>query len=152
MKSLRKHWTRTEYDKAAEYIGIPYQDLEHMVLNGMVREVVVEEIIFPGMPEAPACHTERGLAIPIEEADRIKSLLSSSSTPKLAENQNTINSLLKIIAVMAVDGYGYDVHQERSPIPKQLSEAADSFGVSVSDKTIRKYLKEAVTSHIKQQD
>ncbi|MCE1226513.1 MAG: hypothetical protein LWW87_08525 [Geobacteraceae bacterium] len=87
------------------------------------------------------------------EAELFKTEEAEKQTiTKESDNQNALNSLLKIIAVMAVDGYGYDVNQERSPIPKQLSEVAEGLGVSVSDRTVRKHLKEAVLSYIKQSD
>lgn len=53
------------------------------------------------------------------------------------------NSLLRLIIGMAVDGYGYDPKAEKSPIPKQLESVLLTRGISISDDTIRKWLRKA---------
>ena len=52
--------------------------------------------------------------------------------------------MLKIIIAMAINGYGYDPLSSKSEIPTELEGDISSLGMSVSDDTIRKYLKEAV--------
>lgn len=51
-------------------------------------------------------------------------------------------SLLKLIIGMAVGGYGYDPRSLRSPIPAQIATDLEIRGLSLSDDTIRKYLRE----------
>jgi hypothetical protein len=53
------------------------------------------------------------------------------------------DTLLKMIIGMAVDCYGYDPKQARSPFPRELSDILMTRGLNVSDDTIRSYLKEA---------
>lgn len=53
------------------------------------------------------------------------------------------STLYKLIIAMAVDGYGYDPMASRSPLPKELEGILDRMGLSVSDDTIRKKLREA---------
>ncbi len=50
-------------------------------------------------------------------------------------------SLMKLIIGMAIDGYGYDPEARKSPIPKELSDTLSSWGIDISDDTIRKWLK-----------
>lgn len=58
-------------------------------------------------------------------------------------NTRERTTLLKMIAGMANDGYGYDPSASRSPFPKELEGILDSLGMPVSDDTIRRWLKEA---------
>jgi hypothetical protein len=50
---------------------------------------------------------------------------------------------LKLIIGMAVKGYSYDPKASKSSIAKDISDDLISLGISVSDDTIRKWLKEA---------
>ncbi|MEY8120780.1 MULTISPECIES: hypothetical protein [unclassified Falsihalocynthiibacter] len=50
-------------------------------------------------------------------------------------------SMSKLIAAMAIDGYGYDPKARRSQIPMEIQGVADRLGLALSDDTIRKYLK-----------
>jgi hypothetical protein len=52
-------------------------------------------------------------------------------------------SLLKLVLGMALDGYGYDPKDKRSPIPKELADALSGKGISIDEDTVRKWLKEA---------
>ncbi|MCP3055853.1 hypothetical protein [Aurantimonas marianensis] len=51
-------------------------------------------------------------------------------------------SLLKLIIGMATGGYGYDPMAARSPIPADIATDLQTHGVSLSEDTIRKYLRE----------
>ena len=52
-------------------------------------------------------------------------------------------TLLKMIAGMAVDAYGYDPSAKRSPIPKEIADILTEHGISLDQDTVRKWLKEA---------
>lgn len=69
-----------------------------------------------------------------------KKLIPNAPKPLHTKEKET---LLKIIIGLAVDGYGYDPKASKSPIPKEISGNLALHGVSVSDDTIRKWLKEA---------
>lgn len=51
-------------------------------------------------------------------------------------------SLVKLVFAMAVDAYGYDPDDNKSPVTKDLSDAVARADLSISDDTIRKWLKE----------
>lgn len=51
-------------------------------------------------------------------------------------------SLLKLVIGMAVGGYGFDPKASRSPIPAQIASDLQTRGLSMTDDTIRKYLRE----------
>jgi hypothetical protein len=53
------------------------------------------------------------------------------------------DTLYKIIIGLAVDGYGYVPKEKRSAIARDVSAKLDELGISVSDDTVRKYIKEA---------
>lgn len=52
------------------------------------------------------------------------------------------SSLVKLVAAMAIDGYGYDPEARQSPIPKQIETAVLLQGLDLNVKTIRKFLRE----------
>lgn len=52
-----------------------------------------------------------------------------------------IASMSKLLTAIAITEYGYDPQDRRSPIPREIQELADLLGLSVSQDTIRKYLK-----------
>jgi hypothetical protein len=58
-------------------------------------------------------------------------------------NPKSRQSLLKLVLGLAVDGYGYDPKDKRSPIPKELADALSGRGISIDEDTVRKWLKEA---------
>lgn len=52
-------------------------------------------------------------------------------------------SLKRLVITMAIDGYGFDPKAQRSPLPKHLEGAALERGISLTDETIRKWLRAA---------
>lgn len=72
-------------------------------------------------------------------------LFESSLKGKEMNNISTRErqTLYKMIIGMAKDAYGFDPDASRSPFPKDLEGILDGLGISVSDDTIRKKLKEA---------
>jgi hypothetical protein len=52
-------------------------------------------------------------------------------------------TLLTIVLGMAIGGYGYEPRASRSPTAREISDDLTKAGLSVSDDTIRKYLREA---------
>lgn len=59
----------------------------------------------------------------------------------LKGNPKSIDSLLKIIITMAKDGYRYDHTAMKSELPKEISEAAALLGLTITDDSVRKWLK-----------
>lgn len=51
---------------------------------------------------------------------------------------------LKLILGMAIKGYGYDPIAVRSPIPKQIADDLLLLGITLTDETVRKWLRIAV--------
>lgn len=64
---------------------------------------------------------------------------SSSKTSSKA-----LESLLKMVISMAVDGYGYDRNQKKSPTVKEIVAAIENQGLSIDADTVRKWLREAI--------
>lgn len=52
-------------------------------------------------------------------------------------------SLLKIIIAMAMDGYGYNPADKKSPIPAEIVAHVEELGLSIDVDTVRKWLREA---------
>lgn len=73
---------------------------------------------------------------------KVKGSSTKAKASKGLQNRERA-SMLKMIIAMAVDGYGYKIDSERSPVPKDIADALDQMGISLDLDTIRKYLKEA---------
>jgi hypothetical protein len=54
-------------------------------------------------------------------------------------------SVLTIALTAACDGYGYNPADSKSPVPKEIADAAHLLGLKITDDTVRKYLTEAVS-------
>lgn len=58
-------------------------------------------------------------------------------------NTSERNTLLKLVIGMAVKGYGHDPAASKSTAPKEIADDLAALGISVTDDTVRKYLKKA---------
>ena len=54
-------------------------------------------------------------------------------------------ALAKLVAALAIDGYGYNPGSIRSPIPKEIEGICDKLGLGLTSETIRKYLRLGAT-------
>lgn len=75
------------------------------------------------------------------ELEKLENNLDDKPTKEVSTRER--DTLLKLIIGLATDGYGYDPNALRSPFPKELEGILVGAGISVSDDTIRKWLKEA---------
>ena len=64
----------------------------------------------------------------------------SDSTEKQPEPRE-IASMSKLLTAIAINEFGYNPLDRRSPIPREIQEIADLQGLGVSQDTIRKYLR-----------
>lgn len=67
--------------------------------------------------------------------------------PKAASKPDPreIDKIAQLFAAMAIDQLGYRPEAARSPVPKEIADLAASMGLSISDDTVRKYLRRGVT-------
>lgn len=80
-----------------------------------------------------------------EKGARIAKLETAIADNALVGSSNTKEreSLLKLVIGMAVKGYSYDPKAGRSETAKEISDDLLLLGISLSDDTVRKYLKMA---------
>ncbi|WP_143083570.1 hypothetical protein [Nitrosomonas communis] len=52
--------------------------------------------------------------------------------------------MLRVLAAIAIDAYGYDPEAKKSPIPQEISDVLSKQGISLSSRTIRDFLKEGI--------
>jgi hypothetical protein len=72
---------------------------------------------------------------------RFDGTVRSTSTADATPSEKV--SLLKMIAAMAVEQYGYDPSAQKNDAVKALCDDLDGLGIGLDPKTIRKWLKEA---------
>lgn len=56
-------------------------------------------------------------------------------------DQREVDKIAQLFTVMAIDHLGYDPKAKRSPASKEIADLAAGMGLSVTDDTVRKYLK-----------
>lgn len=78
----------------------------------------------------------------LSKGNSSQSKKTAKPRPKAAYTKEQ-ETLMKLIIGMAVDGYGYNPEASRSPFPKELEGILNQLGISVSDDTVRKWLKES---------
>lgn len=76
-----------------------------------------------------------------DEIELFEIKLKSNDATEIQSRERS--TLYKLLIGMAIDGYGYNPDAAKSPFPKELEGVLDRLGISVSDDTIRKKLKEA---------
>ena len=59
----------------------------------------------------------------------------------LANNER--NTLLKLVIGMAIKGYNYDPAASKSTTPKEIADDLAGLGMTITDDTVRKYLKQS---------
>lgn len=65
-----------------------------------------------------------------------------SITATSKPNPKAQESLLKMTIAMAIDFYGYDPTQKKSPVPKELTDIIERQGMNLDVDTVRKWLRE----------
>ncbi|WGH78617.1 hypothetical protein [Jannaschia ovalis] len=60
---------------------------------------------------------------------------------KPSSDRREVDSIAKLFTAMAIEYYGYDPTAARSPIPREITDMAANLGLSISDETVRKYLR-----------
>ena len=61
--------------------------------------------------------------------------------PAKRPHKRELDTIAQLFTVMAIEYYGYRPGDLRSPTPKEIVDAAAKMGISVSDDTVRKYLR-----------
>lgn len=64
-----------------------------------------------------------------------------ASIKVLKTDRREIDSIAMLFTAMAIDQLGYAPGQARSPIPKEIGQLAAELGMTITDETIRKYLR-----------
>ncbi len=62
------------------------------------------------------------------------------SSKRVRPDKREIETVAQLLVVMAIDGYGYDPHANRSSIPREITDAAAGMGIEFHPDTVRKYL------------
>jgi len=77
----------------------------------------------------------------LERYDPMNANQPANQAPEQRTDPREVATMAQLFTAMAIDMYGYDPKQSRSPVTKEIAELAASMGMSVSDDTVRKYLR-----------
>ncbi len=76
---------------------------------------------------------------PLQKFHRLAPVVGT--VPARKQDQREVDKIAQLFTAMAIDHLGYVPSQARSPTPKEIGEIAAELGMSVTDETIRKYLR-----------
>jgi hypothetical protein len=85
-------------------------------------------------------------AVFVVRTDALAELLAAASEPEHAKKDigtRERDTLLKLLIGMAVAGYKYSPNESRSHTPVEIASDLQGLGISMTDDTVRKWLKEA---------
>ncbi|OOG53007.1 hypothetical protein [Polaromonas sp. C04] len=97
------------------------------------RVMMIEQIT--GLP-----HADAEVLAKKEIMKELEALEAQTEKPLNTRERDT---LLRLLIGMAVKGYSHDPAAAKSNAPKEIADDLASLGMSVSDDTVRKYLKQA---------
>ena len=60
------------------------------------------------------------------------------------ESTRKTENLLRTLAAVAIDAYGYNPKSAKSTVPQEIADAISEQGVNIDAKTIRNWLKEGM--------
>jgi hypothetical protein len=78
---------------------------------------------------------------PLPEYFQALTMAGRDTTESLGQSERA--SLLKLVITMAIDGYKYEPTSRKSPLASELTDAAQKLGLTLTDDTARKWLKQA---------
>ncbi len=128
-----------------EYVCLPFEQRRETISAGELLTLV--DMIIPDSWYSSA--TSVAFTVPPGEVvvslAEVRQFEMNSNAEKntAQENQKSIDSLLKIIITMAVDGYGYDPNQTKSPTATDIQNSSERLGISIDVDTVRKWLKKS---------
>lgn len=143
LKELSKSSDRPKFWKPQQFILLRYEQLKRKFdRHGHDRSVSpndflewVDQFEFPVHPEfldlLRRFHGQR------DEAN--------ASSKVLKTDRREIDSIAMLFTAMAIDQLGYVPGAPRSPIPKEIRDLAAKLGMSLTEETIRKYLRIGAT-------
>jgi hypothetical protein len=139
LKELSKSSDRPKFWKPQQFILLRYEQLNRTFdRHGHDRSVSpnnfldwVDQFEFPVHPEFLGLlrrfHGQR---------DEAKALINVRKT-----DRREVDSIAILFTAMAIDLLGYVPGAARSPIPKEIGEIVASLGMTITEETIRKYLR-----------
>lgn len=75
-------------------------------------------------------------------------LLELTGNNQINENSKMMTSIFKLLSTMAIDGYGFNSNDKKSPVPAEIAKAmTEKLGESMDVGTVRKWLQYACEMH-----
>lgn len=82
-----------------------------------------------------------GHSVAIEALGRYHGPKENAVAMDKRPDKRELDSVAALLPAMAIEQFGYDPHAKRSPTVKEVQDLAASLGISMSDDTIRHYLR-----------
>jgi hypothetical protein len=100
----------------------------------------------------PRPATLQGVSMPREPADIESPRPAGDSHSSQDLNPKSLQSLLKMVIAMAIEGYGFNPEDGRSPIPGEIARDVQKAGLSIDSDTVRRWLRQAAELLRSEQD
>ena len=102
--------------------------------------------------EALAWARSKGFTIPPQLAGIESPRPAGDSHCSQELNPKSLQSLLKMVIVMAIEGYGFNPEDGRRPIPGEIARDVQKAGLSIDSDTVRRWLRQAAELLRSEQD
>jgi hypothetical protein len=130
---------RPKFHKPLEFFLKRFEQLQRKFsYNGRDTEVMPPE--FLQWAERFEFEVHPGFLEPLQRFHPAQPASGPAAKTKKPDKRE-VDSVAQLFTAMAIEQFGYDPRQARSPIPKEIGELAASLGMSITDETILKYLR-----------
>jgi hypothetical protein len=131
---------RPQYWPTVEFLLKRYEQLARRFnFQGRPRSIYPRDFIDWAVQFEFEVHP--GFLEPLKRFHLGKHTAEAASAPAAKTDKREIHSIAQLFAAMAIEQFGYDPKQARSPITKEIGDLAAGMGLSISDDTILKYLR-----------
>jgi hypothetical protein len=113
----------------------------HAIKDGNGLDAYTEAMLNTQAPMFWRGDIEKWLSLICWKEDRY--FIAQEEKQEKALTSRERDTLLKLVIGMAVGGYGHDVMAKKTDTVSQIILDIEKLGLSISDETARKYLKEA---------
>lgn len=140
---MTKATNRSEFLPTVEFLLQRYELLQR-TFDHVQQDCHVQPAKFIAWANMVELTVHSGFLEPLKRYHAVRPAPSGPVAPRKVDKRE-IDSIAQLFTALAIDAYGYRPRQTRSPIPTEIANVAAGMGMTITDDTIRKYLKLGTT-------
>lgn len=130
---------RGRFCPALEFLVQRYEQL-YRKFGRLGRDAEVSPREFIDWAEQVEFEVHPGILEPLNRFHPARPPAGAAASPR-RQDKREVDSIAQLFTAMAIEQFGYDPRQTRSPATKEIRDLAASLGMSITDDTILKYLR-----------